>query len=301
MLNNPLPIILSRPHGGMGIPSEIEDLIQIDEIALYNDCDLWIDELFDFAHEDLKSHVPTGHSLGVLETVSMPVARALIDVNRPLSRLGTPDGPVKSHTSYGVPIYREPLTDELQDTLISRYWQSYHDQIDSALSRHEEEVKLFIDCHSMAQHGPTAYHDAGQARPLICVANLGDKNGEPTEQFGWTFMFSSTVAKVVELAADLFADMSLLNPNPGSTPVALLNQPFWGSYVIVHHFHPPKLNERFAARGLNPPARIMVEVNRGLYVGDQTGQSEILEPNWERIGEIRKRLYKWACGILDMI
>lgn len=297
---SPLPIILSRPHGGLDTPPEIVDCLAIDQLALYNDCDLWIDQLFDFGHDDLADLVPAQCTPGVLATESMPIARALIDVNRPLERLGTPDGPVKTRTSYGAPIYTEPLSDDMQQRLLDRYWWSYHNAIDSALQEHAGQAKLFIDCHNMAQHGPSAYPDAGQARPLICIANLGDAQGEPRPDFEWTLCSSEFALKAAEIADELFGDMELLEPEPGLTvPTVLLNSPFGGSYVAAHHLNPQRAQQMVESTGYKPPTAIMVEVNRGLLVGDQTAATAMTPPNEERIRIIRRKLYQWAVRLVE--
>jgi hypothetical protein len=45
----------------------------------------------------------------------------------------------------------------------------------------------------------------------------------------------------------------------------------------------------------------MVEVNRGLYVGNQTAQTPIAPPNQDRIAAIRRRLYRWAAALMERI
>lgn len=301
MNKKPLPVVLSCPHGGLSVPVEIQDLIIINNRALYNDCDLYIDRLFDFHCVHLGSHVPEDHDLGVLASVTMPIARALIDVNRPLKMLGNPDGPIKTQTSYGQPIYRTPLSEVMQSLLVERYWQTYHRQVEEALLTHRGELKLVIDCHNMAQHGPTAYRDAGQRRPLICVATLADQAGNPRPEYGWSFCDRDAAFAALRLAEELFSDMDLLHPNPeGPAPVALLNQPFSGSYVLMHHLNPKKQRENFMEKGIKVPAHIMIEVNRGLFVGDQSAATAIGEPNEERIRAVRQRLYQWTLGLLDI-
>ena len=298
----PLPIILSRPHGGLSTPEEVESKLAIDQIDLYNDCDLWVDDHFDFQHPDLSPHAPNGYDSGILHQFSMPIARALIDVNRPLEWLEKPDGPVKTQTSYGRNIYHEPLSEEERQQLLDRYWWPYHHEADKALTHHAGEVKLFIDCHNMAQHGPTAYRDAGNARPLICIANMGDENGEIKPERGWTCCPPSLARAAAAIAEKLFADLTLLEPEKDKQiPTVLLNSPFGGSFVIAHHLR-PEAAERFAEKtSVSPPTSIMIEVNRGLFVGDQTADTIMQPPNQERIKMIRERLYQWAAELVALI
>lgn len=58
--NGQLPVILNRPHGGLAIPSEVESRLAITNVALYNDCDLCVDQLFDFDQVE-SSHSSLEH------------------------------------------------------------------------------------------------------------------------------------------------------------------------------------------------------------------------------------------------
>ena len=48
MISDSMPVILSCPHGGLDIPPEVRNLLAIDDTVIYNECDLWVDQLFDF-------------------------------------------------------------------------------------------------------------------------------------------------------------------------------------------------------------------------------------------------------------
>jgi formiminoglutamase len=269
----PLPLILSLPHGGLAVPPEMHGRILIDEIAIRNDCDLCADELYDFAHPGLAS--------GVLATVSMSIARVFIDANRRPDDLDNPDGPVKSQTSYGAPIYAEPPTRAEQQHLLARHWQPYHDRLAGAVAQQQGRAKLLLDCHNMAQHSPSAYAHAGAARPFICLANLGDGDGRPTAERGWTSCSPELIQAGARLAQEIFADLTLLEPGPGERPpVVAINWPFKGGYILEQHTAP------------HLPA-LMIEVNRGLFIGDQDA-ARPSKPDQARIEEIRRRLLRWV-------
>ncbi len=60
---SPLPLIQSLPHGGLSVPAEVVGRLAISETTLYNECDLWVDQLFDFTHPDLAPlHAQTGYA-----------------------------------------------------------------------------------------------------------------------------------------------------------------------------------------------------------------------------------------------
>ncbi len=164
MSAGPLPIVLSCPHGGLDIPPEIISLLAVDETAIYNECDLWADQLFDFGHPDLRMLTPAEHEPGVLARVSFPITRALVDVNRPSTDWSDPDGPIKSCTSYGQNTYTKELGLQTKQDLTELYWRPYHARLNTAWHQHAHNMKLFLDCHNMAQHGPSAYAHPGAAR-----------------------------------------------------------------------------------------------------------------------------------------
>jgi hypothetical protein len=44
---------------------------------------------------------------------------------------------------------------------------------------------------------------------------------------------------------------------------------------------------------------LMVEINRGLIVGNQRTDTPIQPPNEERIAAVRRRLYRWLLALLE--
>lgn len=293
MPNKPLPILMSCPHAGLDVPPEVQNQLAISSVDLYNDADLWADQHYDFCHPDLVDLVPPGHSPGVLEMVSMPIARALIDPNRPPDSLDNPDGAVKQTTSYGRAIYHTPLSRACQTELLNRYWHRYHGQLEEAMARHAGQVRLFLDCHSMAQHGPSAYANPGLPRPLLCLANGGDRRGERMDERPLTCP-PWLIRAAGEIGEELFGDLSLLQPAPGAdVPVVGLNWPFGGGYIVRRYTDPAVVT--------HAPPGMMVEVNRGLLVGDQSADTPMVPPNAERIRLVRRRLYQWATRLVDLL
>ena len=114
MPQSPLPVILSIPHSGRDVPIEVQNHLAIDDVAIYNECDLWAENLYDFSHPDLEKVQPSADGWRTLATISTPIARCLIDANRPPEMLDKPDGPVKTRTSYGATIYKAPIPEEVK-------------------------------------------------------------------------------------------------------------------------------------------------------------------------------------------
>jgi len=265
----------------------------ISATAIYNECDLWVDPLFDFAHPDLAGlHEQTGYA-GSLSVTSLGIARALIDANRFPDDLDNPDGPVKSRTSYGQEIYTVPLDRAEKAALRDHHWGGYHQRLAQAMDDHGADCRLFLDCHNMAQVGPSAYAFAGATRPKICLSNYGNLAGEPRDAQTPLSCPAWFIQAAAGLAEEIFADLLMLEPQAGpdgqpvDVPTVAINWPFHGGYIL----------KKYAT---GAPFGLMVEVNRGLYVGNQTPETPITHPNLPAIAAIRERMFRWVVGLLDL-
>jgi len=275
----------------MESPSVFRARLAIDATDIYNEADLWTESLYDFS----QAATP----LKTLATVTTPIARGIVDVNRPPDDLENPDGAVKAVSSYGRQTFAPPLTLAEKQQLIDAHLQPWHSALESALAQHQPEVKLLLDCHTMAQRGPTTYAFAGAARPFICIANLGDERGEVRQEGYFAGAVTAPawfLRKAGEIAAELFADLALLEPDGDPPPVVALNWPFAGGYIVKRY--------TALANAANPlpehnpdalaPWSLMVEINRGLYVGNQNARTPIAPPNEARIAAVRDRLAAWT-------
>jgi len=288
MKDRKLPVILSLPHGGFGIPAELEGRLAITECDIYNECDLWIGNLFDFRE------LPAGDapSPDVLARVTTTVARSLIDVNREPNDLDNPDGPVKAHTSYGRSTCVEPLSLAEKKALVDQYLLPYHGALEAAWIEYGSEAKLFLDCHNMAQTGPTAYGDSGSQRPLICLANLGAAGGSALPGHA-TSCSPDYIQRAAAAAEEVFAGLTLLEPLPGPPPPTIaINVPYNGGYILRRY---AELRAQYAL-----PPGLMIEFNRGLYVGNQNATSAVAPPNVEQIEPLRARILEWLLRIVDL-
>jgi N-formylglutamate amidohydrolase len=274
----------------MDAPARLRSRLAIDATDIYNEADLWTDALYDFS----LAATP----LATLATVRTSIARGIVDVNRPPDDLENPDGAIKAISSYGRQTFDPPLATPEKQQLIADCWLPWHTAMLSALRQSTGAAKLLLDCHTMAQRGPTTYAFAGAARPFICIANLGDEEGEMRQQGLFSGAVSSPawfLRKAGEIAAELFADLSLLEPDGEVPPAVALNWPFAGGYIVKRY--------TALANAANPlpeydpdasaPWSLMVEINRGLYVGNQNASTPIAPPNLERISAVRDRLAAW--------
>lgn len=189
-----LPLLLSVPHAGFVVPGEVKELCLLGKNDIFKDGDEGAAEIY----------LPLENQVAALVTTD--IARAIIDMNRAEDDRRK-DGVVKTHTCWDVPIYSEPLSHELTETLLARYYRPYHQELD----RLAENVIAGIDCHTMAAVGPPVGPDAGKKRPFACLSN-----GDGTCPDSWLVSLAEIMEKNLE------------------APVAM-NTPFAGGYIIRHH------------------------------------------------------------------
>lgn len=268
-----LPIALISPHGGLAVPPELHGRIALTPTHIFNEADAYIDDIFAFADDVL-----------VYET--FPYGRALLDLNRPDDdeqhhRLG--DGVVKGITSYGQLVYlpgQEP-DPALRRQLIDRYWRPWQARLDAIEA--DPQIKLVIDCHSMAAVGPSLYDDPAQLRPRVQVANLGDAKGECHPARGRLSAPPALARFLGQQLGQLLQDVPPLTAVGADTAV---NEPFWGGWNLVQ-------------RGHAQQPWLMIEINRALYVGWQNGETPMVAADPARIALLRQKIRAGLTAVVD--
>lgn len=216
------PVLICIPHSGTKIPSELKPRIKIKPKDVFDDIDAYTQEIYDIGSSAMK-------------VISTKYARTFIDVNRNEDDLppNQPDGIVKSMTCYQTPIYRrgKEIDSELLEKLVNKYYRPYHTEILGATRF--LDLKLALDCHSMAAVGPNISPDVGKERPLICLGN----------SFGKSCSVDTTkkLAECFRLAFGLSSDS------------IKINDPFSGKYT-THKYGNKKI------------PWIHVEINRKLFL-----------------------------------
>ena len=188
-----LPLLISVPHVGLSIPEEVKDLCVLTNEEIVTDSDEGAADIYAL-ESVVESYVTTN------------VARAIVDVNRSEDDRG-PDGVVKVNTCYGIPIYREPPSEDVVESLFERYYRPYHRR----LTELAKDVKFGFDCHTMAAFGPPIAPDTGIERPHICLSNA-DRTCPESLFEGCVTCFKSVF---------------------GEAPA--VNTPFKGGYIIRTH------------------------------------------------------------------
>lgn len=190
-----LPLYLSIPHAGLSVPEEVQDICLLTAEQIKKDGDEGASEIY-----SIQDHV--------LDFVTTDIARAFVDVNRAETEIRD-DGVVKTQTIWGEPIYSQQLDSDLVDTLIEKYHRTYHREIHRTS---DDDILLFVDCHTMADIGPPIARDCGGKRPMVC---LGDCGGTSLPA-GWIEML----------------EKSFLESFGNCVTV---NQPFSGGYITQTH------------------------------------------------------------------
>ncbi|MFH2205169.1 MAG: N-formylglutamate amidohydrolase [Elusimicrobiota bacterium] len=189
-----LPLIISVPHAGVRVPSEVGGLCRLSPEEIAADGDVGAREIFAIENE-VEHHVTTD------------ISRVFADLNRAPDDLGK-DGAVKSHTLWDVRVYCRPLKEQEKMRLIESYHRPYHRR----LAEHARaDVRLGIDCHTMAPAGPALAPDPGMTRPEICLCNAGGTCPQP-----WFDALAACLEQTFEL-------------------YVARNEPFAGGYIISEH------------------------------------------------------------------
>ncbi|HUU75728.1 MAG TPA: N-formylglutamate amidohydrolase [Methanoregulaceae archaeon] len=225
------PFLISVPHGGVKVPEEVKNKVILDELSLRYYSDPATRRIFDLSGE-------------VTAFLDTDVSRMIVDLNRPPYHLPPRrwDGVVKTRTVDGKPVYETGQFPDIRriHRLMMQYYFPYHAELDRLLD--EMSICLAIDCHSMLPVAPNGHKDAGQTRPLVCLGNNGDMEGNPRKG-----ALSTCPGKIVRILAEEFQKKF-----PGEGSVAL-NTPFSGGFISnAHYWH----------KGI---PWIQLELNRSLY------------------------------------
>ena len=177
-----------------------------------------------------------------VSTVRFPVSRLVVDPERfvdddaePMAARGM--GVVYTRRSDGQPL-RAPPPPNARQSLIERFYLPHHAELTTAVGRSLEAHGrcLIMDCHSFASRALPCDFDQSPSRPEICIGT------DPFHTPAWL------TAQAVEL----------LGPSGWSIAI---DRPFSGALVPLEFYkrRPEVLS-------------IMVELNRGLYMNENTGE-----------------------------
>lgn len=261
-LSGRYPFLISIPHGGVSVPSEVRGLVNLsrEEIVFNSDPHTRILYGFDDAVEAL---------------VDFDVSRIFVDTNRapydypPRAQ----DGVVKVITQDGTPVFKRGQTPgrELIGTLLQYYYHPFHERLARALDT--LPIGIAFDCHSMLPRSPPVRMDAGRERPLFCLSNRGDRNGRLKRPGG---LVTCPPEWLQALTRSFQAEFD------GEGRVAM-NDPFRGGFISVAHYRRRRI------------PWVQVEINRGFYETDDREADE----TW--LAGLRERIFAAITGFWDEV
>lgn len=236
------PVVFASPHSGTLYPKDLMDRLSLPLLNLRRTEDAFVDELF----EDAPQHGGT--------LMKANYARSYVDLNRDARELdeemfsdglprtaGMPGTRVKAGLgclpkvgSTGEVFYNAQLTKLHGLRRLERVHDAYHQSLKSELEAFKQDwaERILIDCHSMPSRQP--------GRPKMPDIVLGDRFG------------SSCSGRLTGLAERFFR-------KAGYTVAR--NAPYAGGYTTRAYGRP--------RRGAHV---LQIEINRGLYMDEQTVQ-----------------------------
>jgi N-formylglutamate deformylase len=189
-----LPLLISLPHGGLRVADEVREACILSPQDILADSDEGASAIYAIGDE-------------VEAFVTTDVARAVIDLNRAEDDF-RPDGVIKTHTCFNVPVYDSFPSAAEVERLLERYYRPYHDRLRQLASG----VMLGVDCHTMLAVGPPIGPMAGKQRPEIC---LSDADGATCSR-EWTGMLTECLEESFGFEISV-------------------NAPFKGGYIVRSH------------------------------------------------------------------
>lgn len=266
IVSDQYPFLITVPHGGLEVPPEVRDLLVLSDEELRFFSDPAAGRLYDY-HDRVAGFAEASTS------------RMIVDLNRPPYHLAPryPDGVTKSKTLFGGPVYREGSVPDitLVHQLLVRHFFPFQEKIDRLLDAHG--IRAAFDCHTMLGYGPPLKDDAGKDRPLICLGNNGDRNGDPRPG-----TLSTCPASWIQLLARIFREEF---PEGKVT----LNTPYAGGFIaIAHYWH----------RGI---PWIQIELNRSLYESGERGVPLPGAIDMRRVDELKERIWPVLTRFWDEI
>jgi len=169
------PLLVTIPHSGEQVPHETPWLAKLPEVLLMFDVDRYVDKLYE----------PVIKKLGV-PSVKTDWHRYAIDLNRlpedvdadSVQGHKNPSGkfPRGLHwtiTTTGERLQPSPMTQELHDLLVKKYFEPFHKDVRDALTKLKKTspVVYHLDAHSMPSLGTKEHRDPGEYRAEIVISD----------------------------------------------------------------------------------------------------------------------------------
>jgi N-formylglutamate amidohydrolase len=238
-----LPILVTMPHASSILPPEIRNTQlrsgespEALDLRLLAQGDPFTGELY--------------AGFGVAEFPA-PYSRFAVDLNRGRQERG-PDGVIRPWDFDQRSFYAHGEEPDEKESLrrLTAYWDPYHNAIATRLK--ESDIRLLWDGHSLSGTGPALGPDQGRPRPLLCLGNHGDSQGQPLPDRPPSY----SPLKLRQLRDAALPLLQKAFPQWPTEGLCKLNDPFESGFVNFHYSH-PETPHRVPA--------LLCEINRDSY------------------------------------
>ncbi len=171
-----VPIVVSVPHSGTHIPDDLRDEYDTELVHAQDDCDKFVDRLYDFAPGMGMRMIVATHSRWVIDLNRDPESKPLYTDGRIITGL------CPAFDFQGKHLYRDKRKEVSSDEVTRRlneFYLPYHNALGELLRDTIREFGkvLLWDCHSIRQYVPTIHP---QTFPDLI---LGDNEGNSAGTF----------------------------------------------------------------------------------------------------------------------
>lgn len=256
-------LLVEVPHAGLAVPESVRGEVAVSSEIVLRDSDVYVDKLYGRAPDE-------GASLLVAN-----VSRYVVDLNRapddvdpqtvpdhPDPRGVQPRGVVWRVTTEGLPAMREPLTFASLEERLRHFHAPYHAALEGELARKRARYGYAV---LLAAHSMPSMSRGGVPSPPRADVVPGTR-GRTTAD-----------ARLIDLVDRHFRDAGLTVRH---------DDPYRGGWSTAHYGRP--------AQGWHA---IQVELNRALYVDEETGRPK--DGDFEAIEALVRELVR-KIGALDL-
>lgn len=256
------PLLVTIPHSGEKVPTETPWLSKLDEVLLMYDVDRFVDRLYEPALKKLGlPNVKTEWHRYAVDLNRLPDD---VDVDSVIGHANAsgkfPRGLHWAITTKGERLMAEPMTAELHDLLVLKYFEPFHSQVRDEMAKLQKtgaKEIYHIDAHSMPSLGTKEHRDPGERRADVVISDCSGTSCSPE--------FRDLVIAAYEKAGFK----------------TRVNWPYLGGRVTETYGKP--------AAGVHS---IQVELNRALYMNEATKQLNV-----ETLGSVQSKITEALEGV----
>jgi N-formylglutamate deformylase len=178
------PLLVTIPHSGEKVPLETPWLSKLNEVLLMYDVDRYVDKLYEPALKKLTlPNVKTEWHRYAIDLNRLPDdvdADSVIGHRNPSGKF--PRGLHWAITTMGERLMPEPMSAELHDQLVVKYFEPFHSQVREEMEKLKKTGAkniYHIDAHSMPSVGTKEHRDPGERRADAVISDCEGTSCSP--------------------------------------------------------------------------------------------------------------------------